>query len=108
MTDIDDVLLVLAEPNRRRIIEALSGRALRAGELAEKVGLTPAALSRHLRTLKANGLIEEISLQHDARVRIYSLQPDPLMRLRAWLNETETRWTRQLPSFGGFDFLSPN
>ena len=45
--------------------------------LWDGVGLSPAALSRHLRTLKAGGLIEETHPAYDARVRIYALRAGP-------------------------------
>jgi hypothetical protein len=32
-------------------------------------------------------------------VRIYSLRPEPMAALRAWLDETEALWTAQLSSF---------
>jgi DNA-binding transcriptional ArsR family regulator len=68
--DLDRTLAALADPHRRRVIELLRERPRRAGELADAVGLNSPALSRHLRTLKAGGLIEEAHPAFDARVRI--------------------------------------
>lgn len=97
--DLDRTLAALADPHRRHVIELLRERPRRAGELAEGVGLNPPALSRHLRTLKAGGLIEEAHPEFDARVRIYRLRPEPMARLKAWLERTEQLWTEQLPAF---------
>lgn len=81
------------------MIELLRERPHRAGELAEAVGLNPPALSRHLRTLKASGLIEETHPQFDARVRVYSLRPQPMADLKRWVDETEQLWSAQLAAF---------
>jgi DNA-binding transcriptional ArsR family regulator len=97
--ELDRTLAALADPHRRRVIELLRERPRRAGELAEAIGLNPPALSRHLRTLKAGGLIEEAHPEFDARVRIYTLKPGPMSDLRAWLEQTEQLWTAQLTAF---------
>jgi DNA-binding transcriptional ArsR family regulator len=97
--DLDRTLAALADPHRRHVVELLRERPRRAGELAEAVGLNPPALSRHLRTLKAGGLIEEAHPEFDARVRIYSLRPKPMANLKAWLEQTERLWGEQLAAF---------
>jgi DNA-binding transcriptional ArsR family regulator len=94
--DLDRTLAALADPHRRLVVELLRDRAMRAGELAQAVGLSPPALSRHLRTLKAGGLIEEAHPDFDARVRVYTLRPQPMADLKAWLETTERLWTDQL------------
>jgi len=96
---LDRTLAALAEPHRRQVIELLRERPRRAGELAEAVGLNPPALSRHLRTLKAGGLVEEAHPEFDARVRIYRLRPGPMADLKAWLEQTEQLWSDQLAAF---------
>jgi DNA-binding transcriptional ArsR family regulator len=86
---VDRVLAALADPHRRRVVELLRERPRRAGELAAALGLNPSALSRHLRTLRANGLVDESHPGFDARVRVYRLRPKPMAQLRNWLQETE-------------------
>jgi DNA-binding transcriptional ArsR family regulator len=78
------------------VVELLRERPRRAGELAESVGLSPAALSRHLRTLKTGGLIEEIHPDYDARVRIYALKAGSMAELKSWVDLTERLWADQL------------
>lgn len=97
--DLDGVLSALADPHRRRVVELLREQPRRAGELAEQAGLSAAAMSRHLRTLKRSGLIEESHPDFDARVRIYALTPGPMAELKAWLEETERMWAGQLLAF---------
>ena len=53
-------------------------------------------MSRHLRTLRTSGLVEEDRDQFDSRVRIYRLRPEPIAALRTWLAETDALWARQL------------
>jgi len=105
--DLDRTLAALADPHRRRVVELLRDKPRRAGELAEAVGLTPPALSRHLRTLKASGLVEDAHPEFDARVRIYRLVPQPMADLRAWLDETERLWTEQLAAFKAYVERTP-
>jgi DNA-binding transcriptional ArsR family regulator len=96
---IDRTLVALADPHRRQVVELLRERPRRAGELAEAVGLTPAAMSRHLRTLREGRIVEETPAEFDTRVRIYRLRPQPMAHLKAWLEETERLWTLQLSAF---------
>lgn len=96
---LDRTLAALAEPNRRRVVEVLRDRPHTAGELATQVGLSPAALSRHLKTLKTAGLVEESHPDYDARVRVYQMSPAPMADLKDWLAKTEALWARQLAAF---------
>lgn len=100
--DLDRTLSALADPSRRRVVELLGERPRPAGELARLVGLTPPAMSRHLRTLRNCGLVTETHPAFDARVRIYELRPDPMRRLRDWLEQSERLWTEQLVAFKQF------
>jgi DNA-binding transcriptional ArsR family regulator len=96
---LDRTLAALADPHRRHVVELLRERPRRAGELAEAAGLTPPAMSRHLRTLRVSGLVEERHDGFDARVRVYRLRPEPMAGLADWLRETETMWAGQLTAF---------
>jgi DNA-binding transcriptional ArsR family regulator len=89
----------LAEPRRRRAVELLRARPRRAGELAEALGLSAPAMSRHLRALEESGLVEERHPHFDARVRIYALKRAGVAAVKSWVDETEALWTRQLASF---------
>ena len=97
--DLDRTLAALADPQRRRAIDHLRERPMRAGELATTLGVSPWTMSRHLHTLRLSGLVEESHPHFDARVRIYSLRPEPMLELRIWLEETEQMWRDQLGAF---------
>ena len=54
-----NIFKVLSDQQRRDILVLLKNGRLNAGELAEKLGISPAALSYHLKLLKEAGLILE-------------------------------------------------
>lgn len=94
--DLDRTLAALADPCRRRVIDLLRERPRRAGELAQAAQISFPAMSRHLKTLRESGLVEEDRDTLDSRVRIYRFTGKPIAELKAWLDETEALWTRQL------------
>lgn len=96
----EPALAALGDANRLRIVETLRQAPQRAGDLAEAVGLSPPALSRHLRTLKKAGLVEETHPEFDARVRVYALRREGIETLKAWVDETDRLWAKQLAAFG--------
>ena len=97
--DLDRVLTGLAEPTRRRIVDHLRRGPRRAGELAAACRTSMPAMSRHLRVLRRCGLVEGGGVDHDARVRLYRLRPEPFRNLRAWLEHVEAFWSGQLAAF---------
>lgn len=54
-----NIFKVLSDQQRRDILVLLKNGRLNAGELAERLGITPAALSYHLKLLKGADLILE-------------------------------------------------
>jgi DNA-binding transcriptional ArsR family regulator len=96
---LDRMLGALADPTRRRAVELLGERPRSAGELARALGLAPPAMSRHLRTLKEGGLVEDAHPAFDARVRIYQLKDGATAELKQWLAATEALWAHQLANF---------
>jgi DNA-binding transcriptional ArsR family regulator len=94
--DLDRTLAALADPYRRRVVDLLRQRPHRAGELAEATQISFPLMSRHLKTLRESGLVEEDRDEFDSRVRIYRLRPEPMGDLKVWLEETEALWSRQL------------
>jgi DNA-binding transcriptional ArsR family regulator len=93
---IGTTLAALADPTRRAVVRRLAQGPLRAGDLAAELGLPPPSLSRHLRVLKKGGLIADDEPEHDARVRLYRLQPQALGPLHELLAELEAFWGEQL------------
>ena len=54
-----NIFKVLSDSQRREILVMLKGGRMNAGEIAEKLGITPAALSYHLKLLKGADLVME-------------------------------------------------
>ena len=54
-----NIFKVLSDRQRREILVMLKDGRMNAGEIAEKLGVTPAALSYHLKLLKSADLILE-------------------------------------------------
>ena len=96
---VDQTLLALADPTRRRVVELLRDEPLRAAAIASRVDMTPAAMSRHLRVLRRADLVEVSTPDDDARARVYRLRPDRLTGLGAWLDQVRAHWDEQLASF---------
>ena len=96
---VDRTLAALADPTRRAVIEHLRKRPHRAGELADAMGMSAPALSRHLRVLRKSGLITDDEVEQDARVRLYRLEPKEFATLREWVTEVEEFWGEQLAGF---------
>jgi DNA-binding transcriptional ArsR family regulator len=99
VNDLDDTLAALADPTRRRVIDLLRDGPRRASELADATDMSRPAMSRHLRVLRASGLVEVETLDDDARGRVYQLRADRFVALQAWLDQVQAFWSEQLGSF---------
>jgi DNA-binding transcriptional ArsR family regulator len=73
---------VLAEPNRRAILDLLRSGERPVGELVETLALSQPLVSKHLRVLRDAGLVE---VRVDAQRRLYRLRPGPLAEIDQWL-----------------------
>jgi DNA-binding transcriptional ArsR family regulator len=85
-----DLVAVLAEPNRRRLLELLLAGERPAGDLAAHFGVTRSAVSQHLGVLVRAGLAE---VRSEGRYRYYRVRPEGLEELRASL---DVFWTEEL------------
>ena len=70
-----------------------------ASALADEVGVTRAAMSRHLRVLRSASIVSVATPNHDARERVYSLHGDSLVAAQAWLDQMHAFWAEQLAAF---------
>src|SRR2546430_9436142 len=73
---------VLAEPNRRRILDLLRLAERPVGDLVTELGVSQPAVSKHLRVLREAGLVE---VRTDAQRRLYRVRVDPLRAIAEWL-----------------------
>jgi DNA-binding transcriptional ArsR family regulator len=94
---MSQTLEVLAEPNRRRILDLLREAERPVGELVAALGVSQPAVSKHLRVLREAGLVE---VRPDAQRRIYRVRPDPLRDLDEWLAPYRFMWGARLDDLG--------
>lgn len=84
---------VLADPQRRRILDLLVAGERPVGELARELHLSQPSVSKHLKTLRDAGLV---AVRPEAQRRLYRLRPEPLMELDAWLEPYRRLWAARL------------
>ena len=87
----------LADPTRRRIVEALRGGERQVNDIVEQVGIHQSGVSRHLRILHESGFV---SMRPDGQRRLYSLKPDRFRELDEWLVQYRSLWEARLDRFG--------
>ena len=93
------LLQALADPTRLHAVELLSEAPRRAGELAEQLGISPPAMSKHLRVLLRAGVVADERTPDDARARVFRLRPESMTAVRAWLDQLQAHWDEQLGAF---------
>jgi DNA-binding transcriptional ArsR family regulator len=84
---------VLAEPNRRRILDLLVESEQPVGALVSQLQLSQPAVSKHLRVLREAGLVQ---VRGDAQRRLYSVRPEPLRAVDEWLAPYRAMWAARL------------
>ena len=99
MTSLDSQLGALADPTRRAIVELLVQQPYRASDLADATGVTRSRMSKHLKILMDAGIARDERPEHDARSRIFHLQPDAMKDMQRWLEALQRQWDAQLQSF---------
>jgi DNA-binding transcriptional ArsR family regulator len=87
------VFEILAEPSRRRVLDLLREQDRTVSELVDALEMSQPAVSKHLRVLRDAGLVD---VEVDAQRRIYSLRPEPLAELDAWLMPYRKFWRGKL------------
>jgi DNA-binding transcriptional ArsR family regulator len=84
---------VLAEPNRRRILDLLVQADRPVGDLVDALTVSQPAVSKHLGILRRAGLVE---VRTDGPRRIYRVRPEPLLAVDEWLQPYRALWASRL------------
>ncbi|HVA06661.1 MAG TPA: metalloregulator ArsR/SmtB family transcription factor [Acidimicrobiales bacterium] len=84
---------VLAEPNRRLILDLLLKSERPVGDLVDAMEVSQPAVSKHLRVLRDAGLVES---RTDAQRRIYRIRTEPLQAIDEWLDPYRRLWAGRL------------
>ena len=100
-----DGFTVVAEPTRRRILDHLraaadsletnehKSRGSDVGSLVNALNLPQPMVSKHLRVLREAGVV---AVQVQGPRRVYTLAPQPLSDVTAWLEPYRQMWTESL------------
>jgi DNA-binding transcriptional ArsR family regulator len=84
---------VLAEPNRRRILDLLRVAERPVGDLVHELDVSQPAVSKHLRVLREAGLVD---VRPEAQQRLYRVRPEPLRAVDDWLEPYRRLWSERL------------
>lgn len=88
-----DAFEVLADPTRRRLIQALRAGEHSVGELVRKVDVNQPGVSKQLKVLHDAGFVSVRPVQQR---RLYSLRADPFRRLDSWMDDYRQLWEGRL------------
>ena len=88
-----DAFAVIADPTRRRIMDALREGAADVGSLVELLGISQPLASKHLGVLRDAGTVD---VEVDGKRRIYRLAQDPLPAVLAWVTPYHRKWSAGL------------
>jgi DNA-binding transcriptional ArsR family regulator len=92
-----DSFQTLADPTRRRVLDALQGGERQVNDIVAEVGIHQSGVSRHLRILHEAGFV---TVRPDGQRRFYALRLDPFRALDDWLARYRSLWDARLDRFG--------
>ncbi|HEY2706552.1 MAG TPA: metalloregulator ArsR/SmtB family transcription factor [Caulobacteraceae bacterium] len=88
-----EAFVALADPTRRRIVEALTDGPLSSGDIAARFPISAPAISQHLKALKSAGLVR---VRSEAQRRIYEIDPDGIEAVAGWADGIRRHWAAKL------------
>lgn len=89
------IFRAIADPTRRDILGMLRGRPYSVGEIAANFRMTRPAISKHLRMLRAVGVV---ATTQRGTARICALNAEPLRAVSDWVSDYEAYWGKTLQS----------
>lgn len=91
-----DVFQILADPTRRRIVDALRSGERSVGDLVRVVDIGQPGVSRQLQILEdANFVV----VRPEGRRRLYALRPEPFRELSQFVTGYRAIWEGRLDRF---------
>ncbi len=91
---VDGVLVALADPTRRRLLDLLAARGeATATTLSERLPVSRQAVVKHLAVLDAAGLVSATRVGREVR---YSVRPRALNATARWMAALAADWDRRL------------
>lgn len=89
----------IADPTRRAILDLLRQEPRTVRAIAAGFDMSRPAISQHLRVLREASLVHE---RREGRCRFYSVRPEPLAAVDAWLEAYRVSWQKNLLSLKEF------
>ena len=99
-----DVFQAIADPTRRRLLDALERSDQPVNRLAGPVRMSRPAISQHLRVLRRAGLVK---VRRAGREGHYCLRGERLRQVYDWVAHYERFWTQKLAALGRYLEESP-
>lgn len=88
------IFVALADPMRRQLLATLAEDGPKtATQLATEYPITRQAILKHLAILAAANLV---TIQQQGREKRYTLTPEPLIEVEAWIKTISTTWETRL------------
>jgi DNA-binding transcriptional ArsR family regulator len=87
-----DPFNAVAEPKRRRVLEALGTKELPVNDIVELLGWPQPMVSKHLGVLKKVGLVSE---RREGRQRLYRVNAERLKPIYDWVTPFEQFWSEK-------------
>ena len=97
MSGVADIFEILADPTRRRLVEALRAGERSVGELVEVADIGQPGVSRQLAILEDARFVR---VRPDGRRRLYSLRPERFRELDEWTRGYRDLWAARLDRLG--------
>ncbi|WCK52560.1 metalloregulator ArsR/SmtB family transcription factor [Aneurinibacillus sp. Ricciae_BoGa-3] len=94
-----NIFEIIAETNRRYIIDLLRTRPRSVGEIVERSQLSQPGVSKHLRILREAGLV---TTSKESQRHIYHLRVEPLQEIDNWLQPYRQDWSDRLDALEQF------
>jgi DNA-binding transcriptional ArsR family regulator len=95
----DGVFRAIADPTRREILGILRVGQRTVGEIAENFRMSRPAVSKHLRLLRAAGLL---TVRQAGTARLCGLNAEPLRAVDEWLEDYSLFWGESLQSLKSY------
>ena len=88
-----DPFNAIAEPKRRRVLEALADQEWAVSDVVGRLGWPQPMVSKHLSVLKEVGLV---SVRKEGQKRLYRVNGQTLKAVHDWTKSFERLWEHQL------------
>lgn len=94
-----DIYHLIADQNRRKIMDLLQNGEQTVQSIVENMDITFGGVSQHLKILLDNGLVTR---RRQGRNRFYRLHPQGLKTVYDWTRQYSRFWTSRMKKLGHY------